>query len=674
MKDKKPLRFFLICIIALICAIILVGCDKIKNVNSKNFSVVCLSNECVEIIGDAYKEVEYGKEVDFTIRVQEGYKCKSSEGIVYKNNGEYVIKIEKVTAPISISLATEKLEVYEIVVNMEDGLYNLQIPEYNKIEGNCVYEGEKIRIKVKNNNESPFFCWSTGGTIEDGGTLVSYYDDAIFTVNSNMYIYPNQIAPDLDGKYIKYQLNGGKIEYSSTTKFFNEAKSQFHLRYNTHTGSDVLRDGYTLVGWNTSPDGSAERIGLGSRVTVSEKILTLYAMWEKWTDVSLLEYINIDDQITITKCNSQQSKIVIPSKIDKQNVTKIAVGAFSNLGNMQTLVLPNTIVEVEDGSFYNCPLLTNIVFSDNIYYISDKAFVNTTPKYLFINAFRKPTNVQKGGYKILDCVDRVLLSDKPNLIVQGGSTSTYGFDSEHFEELLDDEYNVTNFGWHLDRSMAFLMGITAHICKERDVYVHAGEIYAAAQYATDASLQAVIWGICEGNYDVVSWVDLSIMTNVFDSFTQYNKERDLLPIKTYDESSYYNSRGDINGYRANSNDEVLPDKYFTLEKSVFSESGFAILNGYYSRMLNNGVRVYESFGSLNKDLILNDEESLSELEEILSDNLVCPVISSLSDYMFDYKYMDDGHLSHLSTEGAVIRTEKMVADLKSQWQKESENG
>ncbi|NCA92460.1 hypothetical protein EOM82_04320, partial [bacterium] len=635
MKDKKLIGVILISIVLLICAVICVGCDKIKNVNSKNFAVVCLGNEYAMVIGDAHKEVEYGKEVEFTIRVQEGYKCISSEGIVYNKNGEYIIKIQKVTAPISISIATEKLEIYDIVVKLEEYLYKLEIPEYKNIEGNRVYEGDKIRIKAINNDEIPFFCWSTGGTIENGGTIISHYNDAVFTVNSDLLIYANYIDLEQNAKYINYRLNGGNIENSDTIAFFNEAKSQFHLRYNTDIGIDAVKEGYTLVGWNTAEDGTGERIGLGSRVTVSGKMLTLYAMWEKWTDSALFECQIKDYEISISKCLSQEDQIVIPSSIGGYVVVKISAGAFSNLNNLHTIVFPNTIKIVEEGAFSDCSSLTNMVFSDNIEEITDNAFFNTSPKYLFVNAVRKPTNVQIFGYKILDCIDRVLLSDKPNLLVQGGSSSAYGFDSEYFEELLDGEYNITNFGWNAYRPMAFLMGISAHICKEDDVYVHVGEIDFAQQYATDTTFQSCLWGLSEGNYDVISWVDISIMTKVFDMFTEYNKERDNLPIKTYDEGGYYDSRGDILGYRSNTDDEVLPEKYFQLENSVFSESGFTIMNGYYLRMQAKGVRVYESFGTINKDVVLNDDESLIELDNILRSNLVCPVISKLSDYLFD---------------------------------------
>ena len=53
-------------------------------------------------------------------------------------------------------------------------------------------------------------------------------------------------------------------------------------------------------------------------------------------------------------------------------------------------------------------------------------------------------------------------------------------------------------------------------------------------------------------------------------------------------------------------------------------------------------------------------------QEELERRLDCTVISNYVDYMFDYTYFWDSNL-HLNTEGAKIRTEQLIADIR-RWQ------
>ena len=62
---------------------------------------------------------------------------------------------------------------------------------------------------------------------------------------------------------ILYDPNDG-----SSAPFEETYSILLHPRPNTHSGVDIHRDGYTLTGWNTAPDGTGEGVGLGSRVTV----------------------------------------------------------------------------------------------------------------------------------------------------------------------------------------------------------------------------------------------------------------------------------------------------------------------------------------------------------------------------------------------------------------------
>lgn len=90
---------------------------------------------------------------------------------------------------------------------------------------------------------------------------------------------------------IFYHLNGGHFRSSLLTGdiFAKQYNLTHHLRANTSIGNDVCaREGYALLGWNTSPDGSGEHIGLGSRVTIPAK--TTIDLYAEWVNASMLLY------------------------------------------------------------------------------------------------------------------------------------------------------------------------------------------------------------------------------------------------------------------------------------------------------------------------------------------------------------------------------------------------
>lgn len=72
---------------------------------------------------------------------------------------------------------------------------------------------------------------------------------------------------------INYDVNGGEGEIAPT--------SQTHgLSTKLHNGTGVKMPHYTLVSWNTEPDGSGTTYKLGQNLTMPEEGMTLYAQWK----------------------------------------------------------------------------------------------------------------------------------------------------------------------------------------------------------------------------------------------------------------------------------------------------------------------------------------------------------------------------------------------------------
>ena len=70
--------------------------------------------------------------------------------------------------------------------------------------------------------------------------------------------------------------------------------------------------------------------------------------------------------------------LVIPSEIDGQTVTGIAVGGFAGLEDVTTLVLPDTLETIGDFAFENSTKLRGVYIPDSVKTIGDGAFRNCT--------------------------------------------------------------------------------------------------------------------------------------------------------------------------------------------------------------------------------------------------------------------------------------------------------
>ena len=86
------------------------------------------------------------------------------------------------------------------------------------------------------------------------------------------------------------------------------------------------------------------------------------------------------------------------------------------------------------------------------------------------------------------------------------------------------------------------------------------------------------------------------------------------------------------------------------------------------------MRVYVTYAPRNRYALSEDstKEERARLHTYLKQNLIVPVISELEDSLYSGVYLY-GTDNHLSTEGVKLRTEKIIADLKLQIQRENPN-
>lgn len=453
-----------------------------------------------------------------------------------------------------------------------------------------------------------------------------------------------------------------------------------HLRWNTATAI-FTRPGHTLVGWNTRPDGSGTSVGLGSRVEPAEG-LTLYAQWVRWSPAELFRWREGPGGVTITGYLGEEQTVAVPAQLGGQPVRAVAAGAFQDAA-CETVILPDTLYALEDGAFRNCALSALYLY-DNIRAIGDPAFVGCENlASLHLNAAEAP--VYSGTYfdTFQDKFDRLLsLKDRKKLVLFGGSSVRFGFDSAALDAAFPG-YEVVNMGVFAYTSAMPQLDLILTCMEEGDILLHCPEFDASdLQFCTTNDIESRFFHMMESNYDALSLLDLRRYSAVFSPLEQYLTNKDPMVKKGYalsaadfDEdgspvdSPSYNAYGDYIVYRPNAA-SALPVYGTPVHYTVTAfprETYLDPLNWMYRRFLDKGVTVYYSYSPRNA-LALSEAstpEARAALDAYLRENLCVPVITQLEDSLWSGVYLY-GTDNHLSTEGAAVHTQRVIAALKEQ--------
>ena len=488
------------------------------------------------------------------------------------------------------------------------------------------------------------------------------------------------------GKYeITYDANGGKTLSDKTDKV-KKYYCGTHQRINTSIGTDLFyRYGYTLLGWNTRADGTGEDVGLGSRIAWKAG-LVLYAQWTPWTDKADFIYKKVSGFAVITGYSDKAQQICIPPSLGGLPVRTIRENAFADT-DCKTVILSPGIYEIEKWAFRNSHL-EQLYLYDDLEKISDYAFQDCDMLHtLHINAIEAPA--YSGNYFDIfqDKYDRLLsLKDKKKIVLFSGSSTRFGYDSEMIDRAFPD-YEVVNMGVFAYSPALPQLELIRACMKAGDILLDSPEFDAAnRQFCYQKELDYATFAMMESNYDAFARLDLREYTQVFTAFSAYQAAREDMERKSYDicaadydedghetEESSYNEYGDYVLYRPNSTKEGpiygLPVNYTV---NAFPQDTYIdSINAEFQKFMDEGIKVYFTYSPRNKYALSKEstEEERARLHEYFKSQLHIPVISELEDSLYTGIYLY-GTDNHLSTEGAQIRTERVIRDLKEQLAKE----
>lgn len=269
------------------------------------------------------------------------------------------------------------------------------------------------------------------------------------------------------------------------------------------------------------------------------------------------------------------------------------------------------------------------------------------------------------GYNasILDKIARLKELDEPKIVLLGNSNLPFGMDSS----MIEKEFGmpVVNMGLHGGCGNAFHEELGK-------INVHEGDIYILCHtdYVDEGIVSPVVmWTVIENHFELWKLLrlrDIPVMIKAYPAYLKYcidyweNENSSQGRDGIYARSSV-NKYGDIAverhelTYKFESTNRYCPKIDDATAKRINE------LNRYLEE---RGATLVVAGSPIAKGDFTADEEEFVQFQNQLQEKLDCEVISDFRDYMIDVSLFFDAPW-HLNTEGAELRTEQLISDLKA---------
>ena len=740
------MKRILLFLIAAVLAISLTACvgggkkdDTESTDNEGKIKVLLTYDESITVTSENPVYVDAGRDAEFEISFADQYALDTLSCGEYRGGKITVRDVEEdtVVKVSSLFVGYDTSTVYNFM------FYGAQADTATLRNGERVTCGNKLTVNA-NEKFKVFLGWSIGGYTTDKSKMISESRTYTFRLTPAMSdgkgmlkIYANYAET---GAYL-YDANGGTLNMKTTlaqsNDYYNTAQENGRLKVTLsgqylnvvetaslfYDDGTFSRDGYVLTEYNTAADGSGESYSLGSRFYIDfskSEVPVLYCIWKKAADELLFtcEDFNFpypvgaskiphwqENGVMITSYTGDDECVVVPEKIGGKFVTGIKAGAFVNK-NMTTLVLPRTMQRIEAGAFVGCSKIDTVYYPDSIYDISNESFDEasyTSLKHLYVNATMAPRTSDSNGYALK--LSRLLASgDKNRIIFIAGSSTYQGLSSEYMEALLEGEYRVINFGTTRTTNGMIYLEAMKHLAHEGDMIVYAPEnsTYMMGEY----ELYWKTLNDMEGMYNLFRLIDISNYTNVFGSFSDFNKTKryDRAPKRYEQLYDVVTVRGTVNKYGEYQNPErvglvdnffdgyfiTLNNRYKSKLEGQWDDKDFQIANRDYTDPANvtwesidsprlkdslnraitaaksSGAKVYFGFCPVDADYLVDEAKNdawLAAYDKLITETFEFDgLLGSCKNYIFAHKYFYDNAF-HPNDTGRTYRTYQCYLDI-----------
>ena len=293
--------------------------------------------------------------------------------------------------------------------------------------------------------------------------------------------------------------------------------------------------------------------------------------------------------------------------------------------------------------------------------------------------FAVPSPYEKTFYGELDDKYERLRSIKdPKLVLVGGSSVAFGYDSRTLEEKTG--YPTVNFGLYADLGTKLMMELAESEIRQGDVILLAPEL-------DEQTLSLFFNGLStlkatDGDHRMLLSLDKSDREKVWGALWGFMGEkmgyvRDGAPDPdgVYNAGNF-NERGDIDPAEFPRTENIMAGLYdknktVTPVKEIYDTAFIDYVNDFTAKAKKKGATVYYTFCPVNRLSVVTDsapegtEDPLAYLSDALvawlSEGLACEVLGSPKDMTMDEMYFYDSNV-HLNDLGVPVHTAR-VADL-----------
>lgn len=642
---------------------LLSGCSYsgISSSFDESISVGLIADEYIDVTSQNPVKIKKGDNATFDITLLDGHViADASDDYIYENG---IISFNNIRFSKNIYLESRGDGYVHIkVINDDDkGVLNSNIETDDWVES-----GTKVELQITPIHNNKFTSW-TIGDYETNVMPDNFERDYVFEATQDVTLYANYYSGPTY-KSIHYFGNGGSTKSGDSEVFYDHTINN-HTRINTAQGNRMFfRDGYLLESWNTKPDGNGERIGLGSRISMSddESEIQLYAIWSKNTDNSFFEFENHDDYFAVKSCCSNEDTITVPSTYSGIPVTTILANAFDGLG-MAKLLLPPSITSVEESAINNCNALRELLFSNTMKDISDKSLSGTTNiETVSINSYL-PSKFAGTTYTNIwtDKADLIIDAPENTIFLAGNSNTLYSFSEE---VLLDNlKFNFIGMGVQYAIGVQVEIETLYYYRKSRqNIIVFCPEFSTLSK---TSNLTTNFYQAVEKNYDLLRILRLGNYGPI--SFTRpLDAYKEFIDLSNTSNSSFtiYSSGSDVGSHGlmkisppAERHDEDWFASALTYNKNFFVNGGFSWISEFENVMIN--TRMCFSFCSYNYNSIEDLGYLYTDYEQSIRNSIDFEMISKIENYGFSgYYFINDNY--HLIYDGAELRSLQFISDLR----------
>lgn len=271
----------------------------------------------------------------------------------------------------------------------------------------------------------------------------------------------------------------------------------------------------------------------------------------------------------------------------------------------------------------------------------------------------------------VDKLDRLKSINEPKIVLVGHSNLAFGINSQKIEEAMGMQ--VVNLGIHGGLGNAFYERLAKENINEGDIIVICHSTFSDTGEIPDPSLA---WLAYDYNSEIWPLITDNNLKNILLAYPKYVKSSLFLWASgrgnvdgggSYSRSAF-NEYGDI-VYKPESGqmdvelyfstfpnplpeiNDICTDRLNQLNQYITERGATMVVAGY--------PIAYGKYADFTQD-------DFKEFKKQLEDALDCEVISDYTDYFYPYDYFYDTEL-HLTEEGADIRTQQLITDLKK-WQ------